>query len=98
MRESYIERQLVRGIHSKGGLCYKFVSPGTPGVPDRLVVTAEGRIIFVELKTETGRLSPMQEWQIGQLRKRGQDCQVLYGMEAVKAFLREVFPDGVQAP
>ena len=56
MKESQVERRLVEGVRKLGGVCMKFVSPGTPGVPDRLIITATGRIIFAELKTETGRL------------------------------------------
>lgn len=47
MRESEIEARLVRGIREVGGLCYKFVSPGNPGVPDRLAVLPEGQIILL---------------------------------------------------
>ena len=56
MKESYIESYLVRKVKEHGGLCYKFVSPGNPGVPDRLIITPTGKTIFVELKTEVGRL------------------------------------------
>ena len=45
MRESSIERHLVEGVKKLGGMCVKFVSPGTPGVPDRLIITATGRIL-----------------------------------------------------
>ena len=71
MKESQIETQLVRGVRALGGRAYKFVSPGNTGVPDRLVVLPGGRIIFVELKTDTGKLSPMQIRQIDFLRSRG---------------------------
>ena len=39
MRESSIESYLVRKVKEHGGLCYKFVSPGNPGVPDRIIIT-----------------------------------------------------------
>ena len=48
MKESYIESYLVRKVKEHGGLCYKFVSPGNPGVPDRLIITPTGKTIFVE--------------------------------------------------
>ena len=60
MKESEIEARLVRGVKALGGVAYKFVSPGNVGVPDRVVVLPGGRVIFVELKAEGGRLSPMQ--------------------------------------
>lgn len=95
MKESQIERRLVRGVRAHGGLCYKFVSPGNIGVPDRIVITPGGRTIYIELKTKTGRMAEMQKWQRRELEKRGADVRALYGMDAVEAFLREVFGDAV---
>ena len=92
MKESYIESYLVRKVKEHGGLCYKFVSPGNPGVPDRLIITPTGKTIFVELKTEVGRLAKVQKWQRSEMEKRGADCRVLFGMDAVKDLLREDFP------
>lgn len=95
MKESQIEAYLVRKVKERGGLCYKFVSPGSPGVPDRLIILPNGRTIFVELKTDVGRLANIQKWQRGEMEKRGADVRVLYGLDAVKGFLREVFGDAV---
>ena len=88
MKESQIETRLRQGVKALGGRAYKFVSPGNTGVPDRLVVLPGGRILFVELKTDTGKLSPMQIRQIDSLRSRGVPVRVLYGMEAVEEFLK----------
>lgn len=92
MRESSIESKLVRMVRERGGLCFKFVSPGNPGVPDRIVITPAGRTVYVELKTEVGRLAAIQRWQHEELRKRGADVRTLKGLEQVKAFVEEVFP------
>lgn len=92
MRESSIESKLVRMVRERGGLCFKFVSPGNPGVPDRIVITPAGRTVYVELKTEAGRLAAIQKWQHEELRKRGADIRTLKGLEQVKAFVEEVFP------
>lgn len=95
MRESTIEARLVKLVRQRGGLCYKFVSPGNPGVPDRIVITPEGRTVYVELKTPVGRLASLQKWQQAELRKRGADVRTLYGLEAVLAFVEEVLPGEV---
>ena len=71
-------------------MCLKFVSPGTLGVPDRIVITAKGRIIFVELKTETGRLAKIQRYTIGEMQKRGADVRVVKGIDEVKELLAEI--------
>ena len=92
MKESSIESRLVRMVRDRGGLCYKFVSPGNPGVPDRIVITPAGRTVYVELKTEVGRLAAIQKYQHGELRRRGAEVRTLKGMDQVTAFIEEVFP------
>ena len=94
MRESQIEARLARMVRERGGLCYKFISPSTPGVPDRIIITPGGRTVYVELKTETGSLQRIQEWQISEMRKRGADVRVAKGLQAVKALVAELFPEG----
>lgn len=86
MLESEIEKKLVREIRKMGGMAYKFVSPGNTGVPDRIVILP-GVITFVELKTETGRLSPGQKRQIGKLQDLGMKVVVLHGMKELEEFL-----------
>ena len=95
MKESAIEARLVREVKKRGGLCYKFTSPGNPGVPDRIVILPGGTTVYVELKTEIGRLAKIQKWQIEELRKRGVDVRVLKGMDQVMNFLEEVMPNEV---
>ena len=92
MRESTIEAWLVRGVEGRGGLCYKFVSPGNKGVPDRIVITPDGRTEYVELKSPTGRLSPMQKFQRDELKARNVTVHVLNSVEQVEKFMREVMP------
>lgn len=90
MREAEIEKRLKNGIRQIGGRCYKFVSPGNDGVPDRIVVLPGGKIVFIELKAETGRLSPLQRIQITRLRGLNADVRVLKGLSAVNQFLEEM--------
>ncbi|MEG2050908.1 MAG: hypothetical protein RR012_01260 [Oscillospiraceae bacterium] len=43
--EARAEKRLEELVHERGGLCYKFISPCNPGVPDRIVITPDGRTI-----------------------------------------------------
>ena len=95
MLEKKIERRMVQAVKERGGLCYKFISPSNPGVPDRIIITPNGRVVFVELKTEIGKLANIQKWQISEMRKRGADVRVVKGWPAVKALLEEVLPSGI---
>lgn len=85
--ERDVERRLVRGVKALGGTAYKWVCPGTVGVPDRIVVWPGGRVDFIELKTETGVLSPRQKIVLDHLRSLGCNVRVLRGSDAVAAYL-----------
>lgn len=91
MTEKDIESRLVREVRRRGGLTYKFVSPGNVGVPDRIVITPRGEVWFVELKTETGRLSRMQEYQLERLREGNANACAVYGMDDMLRVLEAVF-------
>lgn len=89
MLEKDIEKILVTEVRKLGGRAYKWVSPGNDGVPDRIVILPGLQPIFVELKTETGRLSAIQKIQIDRLRKMKQNVKILYGESQVRDFLED---------
>lgn len=89
MRERDIEKWLRRQVESLGGLAFKFTSPGNDGVPDRLAVLPGGLIYFIELKTDRGRLSPLQVWQQGRLDALGCQVWTIRGMDEAAAFIEE---------
>ena len=91
MLEREVEKKLVDGVRRMGGRAYKFVSPGNDGVPDRIVVLPDTAPMFVELKTESGKLSSLQKVQITRLEKLGQNVRVRYGAKDVENFLEEMW-------
>ena len=90
MREKEIEKILVDEVKRLGGRAYKWTSPGNDGVPDRIVFLPDTRAIFVELKTDTGVLSPLQKIQIDRLKKLGQRVEVVKGIQGVKMFFQDL--------
>ena len=90
MRERDIEKELVTAVRKMGGEAFKWVSPGNDGVPDRIVMLPGGRLIFVELKADRGRLEPIQKVQIRRIEKLGQEVRVVRGMDGLEEFLHEV--------
>ena len=89
MLEKDIEKLFRDEIKRAGGKAYKFTSPGNDGVPDRIVMLPDGRIVFVELKTDTGKLSKLQELQCRQIAELGQTVRVLHGLAEVRDFFLE---------
>ena len=90
MSEKRLEQLLHREVLKRGGRTYKFVSPGNTGVPDRVVLLPGHPPYFVELKTDTGRLSQVQKVQIERFKKAGQKVYVTYGLEGIEKFLEKV--------
>lgn len=93
MLEKEIERKMGDMLKRRDCLYYKFESPGNLGVPDRIVITPKGRIIFVELKTQAGRLSNIQKYQIERMRRNKAEVRTVKGWDEAKAFVEEVMSE-----
>lgn len=59
--EKFLEDKLRKAIKRKGGLALKFTSPGTVGVPDRLIIMPGDKLYLVEMKCPDGEISPLQD-------------------------------------
>ena len=100
MKERDIEVLLREGVKQLGGKAYKWVSPGNAGVPDRIVILPGGKVIFVELKQENGRLTRLQKVQQETLHGMGAVAVTLRGAEDVKMYLdvlKEMMERGAKA-
>ena len=71
MREKQIEQRLVKAVKARGGLCPKLVSPGTDGMPDRMVLLPDSHMGFVEVKAPGEKPRPLQQRRHEQLRELG---------------------------
>ena len=95
MRESFIEEKLTKAVKQNGGLCWKFTSPGTAGVPDRIILMPEGRIAFVEVKAPGEKPRPLQLSRHRLLRRLGFKVYVLDALEDIEKIISEVKDYGV---
>ena len=68
-----------------GGLCIKM--GGARGIPDRLVLTPNGKHYFAEFKAAMGRLSHMQIRWRDKLKEMGHTAKVHYSaVEAIEFY------------
>ena len=86
MNEKLLERKLVKHCKERGILCYKFVSPGCRGVPDRLLIR-NGRVLFLELKSERMEPTTLQHREMDRLRQQKMGAQWADGWEEVKSLI-----------
>lgn len=91
--EKVRERKLKKQVEKLGGLCLKFVSPGTTGVPDRKILMPFGLEYFVELKKDGETLSPRQVFMKKQFEKRGTKVYVVDSNHAYTKFIEKIIKD-----
>ena len=96
MRESLIEKHLVKRVKALGGECRKVQWIGRRGAPDRLVMLAKPAYIdgqgfawgiWVELKATGVKPEAHQLREHERMRKMGQRVVVIDSIEGVEALL-----------
>ena len=88
MKESLVEKYLKKEVTRHGGLCLKWSSPAHRGVPDRIVFLY-GKVYFIELKSEEGKLTRLQTIMFDNLSELGFDVRIIRWKEAVDAPIKE---------
>lgn len=94
MSEKEIENYLVKRVKKLGGLCFKFISPGNAGVPDRIVIK-DGKLIFIELKATGKKVRALQQLQIDKLLKHEQIVYVTDSKDKIDIILKQEFENEV---
>lgn len=81
MRESRIQQKIKQISSQNDILCVKVDSTSSRGWPDLTCVLPNGTVLFVELKTETGHLSKLQEYMIAKLKRNKANVYVIRSVE-----------------
>ena len=93
MSERDLEKILKDRVRALGGVALKFVSPGTSGVPDRLIVLPGNKMGFVEVKKPGKKLRPEQDYQIKRLKRLGCLVYVLDNPDYIDQILHDINRD-----
>lgn len=86
--EKEIEAKVCEYAKSKGTLCYKFVSPNTRSVPDRIFFY-KGFTLLIEFKSTVGKTTSGQDREIKRLREQGMDVHVINDIDTGKLVIDE---------
>ena len=66
---------------------------GMAGIPD-IIACVDGRFVAFEVKTETGRLSRLQEATLGRIRNAGGRAYMVRSVAEVAGILKEMEAEG----
>lgn len=86
MRESDIEKYLVKQVKVLGGEIRKVRWIGRRGAPDRLVMLP-GRSVWVELKAPGEKAKPHQAREHARMRTMGERVEVIDSLEQINSLL-----------
>jgi len=75
MLESEIQSKLIKSYESKGFYVIKIIKTNKNGIPDLLLIK-DGIASFIEVKSATGTVKPLQRLRAKELRAKG--CQVQF--------------------
>ena len=75
--EKHIETKCRKVAKARGHVFWKLTVPGYPGVPDRLLMAAGGRMVFIEFKAPGKKPTPLQAAWHEKLRALGFEVHVI---------------------
>ena len=79
MTEQQIQSKIIKYLESNGFFVLKLIRTNKNGIPDLLALHPEKGILFCEVKRADGKLSPLQEYRIKELKEKGFKTEVHYG-------------------
>lgn len=68
--ETKIQASIIKALRARGFFVWKISDRFTSGVPDLLVIK-NGKHTFLEIKTETGKTTKLQDYIIAEINKHG---------------------------
>ncbi len=89
-RERDVESRLVSSLKKIGLPCLKFDPTNHIGMPDRLVLLPGGKVMWVEVKTDSGHLEEIQKLRHRELENLGHTIRVVWSTEDVDSLIEEI--------
>lgn len=80
MTEQQVQSKIIKRLKSDGWLVIKTIKLSEAGYPD-IFCFRSGITMFVEVKTDKGKASALQEYRISELTKKGFKAFICYGYE-----------------
>ena len=83
MLEQQIQKKIIDKLESKGYFVVKTVKTNKNGVPD-LIACKDTQCIWIEVKRPGGKLSKLQEYRISEMKRKGLQVMVCYGVDEIE--------------
>lgn len=90
MSEQKLQTKIKQRLESHGWFVTKLMKTSTNGIPD-LLCLRKGLAVFLEIKTEDGVVSQLQQFMIDKLKRNGFHARVVRSVEDVDILCGKTF-------
>ena len=77
--EQQIQTKRIKQLEAEGYYVLKLIKTNKNGIPDIVAIPPNAQVIFSEVKTPKGKLSPLQEYRLKELKEYGFLTEVYRG-------------------
>jgi hypothetical protein len=88
--EKTIERKLREACTARGGVCIKLLTDQYIGLPDRMCLFPNRKVVFAEIKSTGKKPRKIQQVVHDRLRGLGFDVRVIDRLEQIKNLIDDV--------
>lgn len=76
MKESQVQSKKIKELEAQGYYVIKLIKTNKNGIPDIIAIPKGSDVEFYEVKGPTGKLSPLQDWRLKELKEHGVKAEV----------------------
>jgi Holliday junction resolvase len=77
--EQQIQTKRIKELEAQGYYVIKLIKTNKNGIPDIIAIPPHADVIFSEVKTLKGKVSPLQEYRLKELEQYGFKTEVYRG-------------------
>lgn len=79
MTEGKIQTKRIKELEAQGYYVIKLLKTNKNGIPDLLAIPPNSDVLFSEIKKPMGRVSPLQEYRLKELKQHGVKTEIYRG-------------------
>lgn len=76
MLESKIQRKKIKQLEQEGYYVIKLITTNKPGIPDLIAIPKNSDVLLIEVKSQNGNTSKLQDFRIEELKKHGVKVEI----------------------
>lgn len=79
MKEQQIQAKKIKELEALGYYVIKLINTNKNGIPDLIAIPPNSGVLFVEVKTATGKVTKLQEYRHKELSEKGIKVEIFKG-------------------